>query len=513
MLGHRTLNVEDYLAILKRRWWIIAIPAIILPILAVVFTFYIPPKYVSQTLVLINQQKVPDDIVQPVVTGDLDSRLASMKEQILSRSSLQPIIEKYNLYASERDMDLRIESARKDIEIQPIRSEIARSNGLPGFKIFFTADDPHTAQQVCAEITSLFTGANLASREAAAEGTTNFLKEQLDQAKHNLDDQDAKLAAFQRQYFGMLPEDQANNTNLLGTLNSRLDASTQQLQAMEQGQSMMEAMLAQQQSQAAAAPPAGPPVQSPQAQQTELDTLEAQKADLTSRYTADYPAVKEINRKIADLQKEMAQAEAATVPAPAPAPATSRPESASVQQLRTQLRAVALAIQNKRKEQDQILQEVRTYQARIESSPQVAEQEKELTRDYQTSQTAYDHLLAEMNQAQMATDLEHRQEGETFSLLDASNLPEAPTYPKQSEFALAGLIGGLTLGLVIVALLEYRDTALRTERDVWAFTQLPTLAVIAWSGGMDETSPGKLARLKRLFSRKGPKKLLADAPG
>src|SRR5437588_3102899 len=156
MLGHRTLTVEDYVTILKRRWWIIALPAIILPIVAVAVTFFIPPEHTSSTLVLIEQQKVPENIVQSVVSEDLNSRLASMREQIMSRSTLQPIIEKYNLYASKHvDMDARIEMARKAIDIQLIQSE-TRANGLPGFKIFFTADDPHTAQQVCSEITSLF---------------------------------------------------------------------------------------------------------------------------------------------------------------------------------------------------------------------------------------------------------------------------------------------------------------------------------------------------------------------
>ena len=112
-----------------------------------------------------------------VVTEDINSRLASMKEQILSRSSIQPIIEKFNLYADQHlSMDDRITLARKNIDIQPITSEIARSNGLPGFKIFFTASDAHTAQEVCAEITTLFTGANLRSRSEAAEGTTDFLR-------------------------------------------------------------------------------------------------------------------------------------------------------------------------------------------------------------------------------------------------------------------------------------------------------------------------------------------------
>ena len=298
MLGHRALNVEDYLAILKRHWWLIVIPTFILPVLAVVATLYIPPQYVSQTLVLIDQQKVPENFVPSVVTEDINSRLASMKEQILSRSSIQPIIEKFNLYADQHlSMDDRITLARKSIDIQPITSEIARSNGLPGFKIFFTASDAHTAQEVCAEITTLFTGANLRSRSEAAEGTTDFLKEQLDSAKRTLDDQDAKLAAFQREHFGMLPEDEANNINILSTLNTQLDASTQALSRMEQDKSYMETMLAQQ---AASSPGAA----SPQTDEKELQDLLAQQTNLTSRYSANYPDVISINRKIADLRRK-----------------------------------------------------------------------------------------------------------------------------------------------------------------------------------------------------------------
>src|ERR1017187_5656573 len=186
MLGHRALDVEDYLAIVKRRWWIVVITPIILPIAASALTFVIPPVYESQSLVLIDQQKVPENFVQPIVNEDLDSRVASMNEQILSRFSLQPIVDKYNLYGDQRlDMDARIDKVRKDITLQPIRSEISRSNGLPGFRIFFKASDPRTAQQVCAELTPLFTKLKLTSREAAAEGTTSFIKERLEQAPHH----------------------------------------------------------------------------------------------------------------------------------------------------------------------------------------------------------------------------------------------------------------------------------------------------------------------------------------
>jgi capsular polysaccharide biosynthesis protein len=137
-----------------------------------------------------------------------------------------------------------------------------------------------------------------------------------------------------------------------------------------------------------------------------------------------------------------------------------------------------------------------------------------LTRDLATSQAFYDKLRSNMETSQMATDLEHRQEGETFTVLDAPNFPAEPTFPKPATFAAGGAMGGIVLGLLIVVFLEYKDTALRTERDVWAFTQLPTLAILAWSGDVAEAKSGKLQRLKHIFGRKPPKELLAGGnPG
>jgi len=349
------------------------------------------------------------------------------------------------------------------------------------------------------------------ARAAAAEGTTDFLKEQLETAKHNLDDQDAKLAAFQSQHFGMLPSDVGSSSQMVTSLTSQLDAATQSLQQLEQNQSMMESMLAQQSQSTSSGGTSA--VESPQVQQKQLDDLQAQEADLSMHYTADYPDLKRIRRKIADLQAQMAKQASAPAPAAPAAPVINRPDPIPVQQLRAQLRGMALAIQSKRQQQQQIEAQIRNYQGRIQSSPQVEEQYKQLTRDYQTAQTFYDQLLTKYKNSQMATDLESRQQGETFSVLDPSNFPDSPIFPKPGIFAGGGFAGGLAIGVLIVALIEYRDTALRSERDVWAFTQLPTLAIIAWSGNMDENRGSILGRLRRLFRRKEEKKLLVDAPG
>jgi len=506
MLGHRALTVQDYLTILKRRWWIIAIPAIVFPIVGFAITFLVQPEYISQTLVLVEQQKVPESYVKSVVTEDLSGRLASMREQILSRSRLQPIIERFNLFANSKlSMDDRIDLTRKNIGITPIQSEIARTNGLPGFFISFKANDPRTAQLVCGEIQSLFVSENLSDRAASAAGTTEFLKGQLADAKTKLDEQDEKLAKFQQQYVGKLPGAESSNINMLTTLNTQLDAATQALARMEQDRSYAESILAmQQQNQATQSPEHGG--LAPQEQQVQLQQLLAQEADLTARYTDDYPDVVSVRRKIAELRQKLAQPAAPAVAATPPT--TPKPtDSQGVQQLRAQIRAMDQGIAQKKRDQAAIQGQLHVYQERVASSPAVEEEYKSITRDNQTAQAFYDSLLVKMNDSKMATDLERRQQGEQFRVMDEPNLPESPSSPKRTVYVGGGLAAGLALGLLIVGLLEYLDTAVRSERDIWAFTKLPTLGVIGFNGG-----PGVVKSKRRWFGRRSPEITAGTSP-
>jgi hypothetical protein len=246
MLGHREMTMRDYADMLKRRFWLILTCTVLLLGAGIVISHILPPQYVSQTLVLIEQQKVPEDYVKPVINEDLNGRLASMKEQILSRSRIEPIVERFGLYAGGKySMDDRVDMARKAIGINPIPYNQS-SRGMPGFFITFKARDARTAQQVCGEITSLFVSENLNAREQSAEGTTDFLKQQLEDAKRNLDDQDAKLAAFQRKYIGRLPEQESSNSNALQAMTTQLEAATQTINRLQQNETILEAMIAQQ---------------------------------------------------------------------------------------------------------------------------------------------------------------------------------------------------------------------------------------------------------------------------
>ena len=473
MLGHRELTMQEYAGILKRRFWLILICAILCLAAGVGVSYVLPPQYISMTKVLIEQQKVSEDYVKPVVTEDLEGRLASMKEQILSRSRIQPIIERFNLFAgSKYTMDDRVELTQKAIGIQPMPS--GQSHGMPGFSITFKAQDARTAQLVCGEITSLFVSDNLSAREQSANGTTEFLKQQLADSKRNLDEQDAKLAAFQQKYIGMLPEQNSSNSNTLQALTTQLDAATQSLSRTQQNVTFIESMISQQtRDQQRPETSAGGTVDE---RHTQLKALLAQKQELENLYTPNHPDVVAISRKIADLKAEIAHAPAQSAPGAA---AVATPDTLQLQQLKAQLRAAQQSMSVSRQEQARIEQQIRTYESRIESSPMVEEEYKQVTRDHETAVQFYNALLTKMNESSMATALERRQQGEQFSVMDAPNLPEAPTFPDRRIFAGGGLVAGLGLGLLITWLLEYRDTTLRSEIDIMAFTKLPTLALIS----------------------------------
>lgn len=488
MLGHRELTMGDYAEILKRRRWLILSCTLVLLGVGVGISYILPPQYISQTLVLIEQQKVPEDYVKPIVNEDLNARLASMKEQILSRSRIEPIIERFNLYPGGKyTMDDRVDLTRKAIGINPIPS--GQSRGMPGFFITFKARDAHTAQQVCGEITTLFVGENLSAREQSAEGTTDFLKQQLDDSKRNLDEQDAKLATFQRKYLGRLPEQEPANTNALQAMTAQLDAATQTVNRLQQNETILEGMIAQQpQESSQSSPSAG---SSGDLLQTQLKDAITQEKDLEAVYTPNHPDIVANKRRIANLRAEIARASSEQVKG---GTAVSSSDSPQLRQLKLQLRAERQALASAKQEQARIEQKVRGYEAKIESSPMVEEEYKQVTRDHETALQFYNTLLAKMNESSMATALEHRQEGEQFHVMDAPNLPESPTFPNHFLFAGGGFVAGLALGLFLTALLEYRDTSLRSERDIWAFTKLPTLAVVSYIDDLAAT-PRKHGKL------------------
>lgn len=492
-MTQRELTPADYLAMLRRRWVLVVLLAVVGGPLAYGVSRFLPNRYKSTTLVLVQQPSVPSEIVRPVDTTDIGQRLASMQQQILSRTRLEPIIRQFGLYASDVNrvsMEDLVGHLQKAIEVTPISPMAAtRARDLPGFYVAVTLDDPRAAQGVCTAVTSMFIEENLRLRQQHSEDTTQFLVQQLADAKAKLDEQDGRLAAFKTRYIGSLPDEEKTNLNLLMGLTSQLDAATQALARAQQDKTFAESMLTQQ----IGAWQAAQSGRSPETMDQQLAALQVQLAGLQSRYTDDYPDVIKAKNDIAALKKKIAENEEQKKQAVPDKTAKSTIEPPQVSQLRAQIHNYDQVIAEKTREQDQIKQQIKVYQDRVQSSPIIEQQFKELTRDHQTALDFYNDLLKKRDQSAMATDLEHHQEGEQFRVLDPANLPNKPSFPNRPLFALGGFGGGLGLGLAIAFLLEMKDSSMRTERDVEFTLHLPVLAMVPAIEPLTENKPNEPA--------------------
>jgi polysaccharide chain length determinant protein (PEP-CTERM system associated) len=476
MIRNGEITVSEAKRIFRNYWWILPIAVIGCAVLGFLVATVLPKRYTSETLVLVDQPTVPTEFVKPVVTEDLNHRLSSMQEQILSRTRLQPIIEKFGLYPNLRGkvhIEELVEKLQTAVVVKPMDAMPGTGNhSLPGFYVDVTFDNPQTAQQICTEITSMFMQQNTREREQQAVSTTSFLSEQLEEAKKKLDDQDQKLATFKRQYLGSLPEEGQTNLNLLTGMNSQLEANIQALSRAQQDKTFNESLLTQQESSATALLPGGQ--NNGETPEQQLNALEDQLNTLEARYTPEHPDVVKLRNQIEEYKKRMAAAPKVSHDGGA----IPKTDSYQVQQLRAKLRQDDQNIADLTKRQGQIQEQITQLQGRLQASPVVEQQLKEITRNYQTAQDFYNELLKKRQQSAMATDLEHQQESEQFRVLDPPSLPEKPSFPKRTYFAGGGLGAGLALALGIMYLIALLDKSMHTERDVEACLNMPVLTTV-----------------------------------
>jgi polysaccharide chain length determinant protein (PEP-CTERM system associated) len=476
MAANRELNSTDAKRVLRRYWWILPISTVLLTLISWVAANVLPKRYTSQTMVLVEQPAVSAKYVDPVVSDDLNHRLATMQEQILSRSRLQPIIEKLNLYPEDRGrvhIDDLVEKLRGAVTVKPV--EVMQGTGphqLPGFYISATFDTPQLAQQVCTEITSMFLAQNARQTEQQASRTTNFVSEKLAEAKTKLDQEDAKLAEFQRQHPGSLPEDTQPNLGMLTGTNTQLEANTQAIARAEQERAFNESLLQQEEANWKTRTTGGT---NPDSADQQLSLLQDKLTDLLSRYTPDHPDVIKTESQIAELKKRMAEP---PKQAPANAPAQSTHEPPQIQLLRAKLKQDELTIANLKREQAQIQSQVRQLQVRMEATPMVEQQYKEITRDHQTASDIYNDLLKKSQSAMESRDLASKQDSEQFRVYDPPNLPQNPSFPKKPYFLGGGAVGGLLIGFGILFLLAMMDKTIHSEHDAELFLHLPVLTVV-----------------------------------
>jgi len=477
MVRNGEINLGDARRVLRRFWWILPITTILLGAIGLGAALVLPKKYTSQTMVLVEQPTIGPDYVKPVVTEDLNHRLASMQEQVLSRTGLQPIIEKFGLYPKDRDrvhIDALVEELRAAVTIKPMEATPGtQTHQLPGFYVDVTYDNPRTAQQICSEITSMILAQNAGDRQKQVRVTTDFLSQQLEEAKQSLDAQDAKLAQFKRQYLGSLPEEEQTNLNILTGMNTQLEANTQALSRAQQDKAFTESLLSQQEANWKASQIGQNPVTAEQ----QLAALEDQLTNLQARYTPEHPDIIKLKNQIEEVKKQLTAPPKDNTAANSTLQASVK-EPPEIQQLRAKLRQDEISITDLAHRQSEIQEQIRQLQGRVQASPVVEQQFKELTRNYQTALDFYNDLLKKRQNAGVAGDLESEQQSEQFRVYDPPSLPDQPSFPKKVIFVGGGLGGGFALGLGILFLIAIGDKSLHNERDVELALKLPVLVTV-----------------------------------
>ncbi len=470
---------------MRRRWWLLG-PFFLCGFLAFGVARLWPEQYRSEALILIEQQKVPEQYVTPNVVHDPQDRLQNMTQQILSRTRLRRLIEQFNLFPAERarlTMDEMIDKMRERIRIELVQAP-GRSGALTAFRINFSAGSPRVAQQVTNELTSLFIEENLRARTQQSVSTTDFLQNQLEQARKDLAEQEERQRQYKMRFLGQLPEQQQSNLQILSSLEAQLRAGTDGLERAEQQKIYLESMQTEyqrmqrsfeersQNALAAAAPerPSDAAIRDSKKQLTEMET----------KYTPRHPDVLRLKQQVGRLEAQAAAESepaggARTKPGAAGAAAGLEPASAEVQ---SRLKAVGSEIESHRKDSQEVRQRIRQFQARLDLTPVREQQLAEVSRSYENARQYYQSLLQKKLQSELATNLERRQQGEQFRILDPASLPQKASQPNRMSILLVGWALGIGAGLALTALLEITDKTLRTEIDVSQSIALPVLVHI-----------------------------------
>jgi succinoglycan biosynthesis transport protein ExoP len=473
---------DEYWAIaLRRRWWIL-LPLFLTWAAIWGVGWILPSTYQSESLILVEQQKVADQYVTPNVTNNLQGRLESLTQQIHSRTRLQATIDRFHLYSRPLGLNGAAKSAdpveqmRNDIKI-----ELVETPGRPGeftaFKMRYSAESPELAREVNSELTTLFINENVKAQQELSENTTAFLENQLADARAEMAAQEAKVAAFKEKHLGELPSQLESNVQILAGLQNQLQNAQRTLDAAKQQKLYLESLLQQYQSAQASLGPGNSTATSTPTLGKELLDLRLRLRDLQSRYTDEHPDIVALKDKIAKTEKLEKQAENETAAnqkdpktiTTVEPPAIGELQSGSpnsMMQVQSQLKANQLEILNDQQRERDLESQISAYQARLNLTPETEQELTNISRGYEESKANYNSLQQKQMQSQLATSLEHQQQGEQFRVIDPPSLPNKPSSPNHVYFSLGGLIVGVCLGLCLTAVLELVDVRVRQEKDL-----------------------------------------------
>ncbi len=481
-------GIERLRAAWSRRKWL-AVLVFALPATATTSLLLgLPDIYRSTATVLVERQQVPEAFVRPTVTSELETRLHTISQEILSRSRLEGIIARFGLYSDLRarvSSEEVIESMRKDLRLDLKATEArGRAGTTTAFALSYQGRDPQTVALVTNTLASFYIEENLKVREQQATGTADFLKGQLAETRKKLDEQEQRVSEFRKRHVGELPQQMQANLATLEALHTQLRLnSDNQVRAAER-LGALQAQMAEAASLARLPGPApGLGAESslaPEQPDARLLRLRQELAAARARYTDDHPMIARLREEIATLKEEVPETRTdheATTKA-SPPPPQSPPLNPYALRVREALQTAETELKILKAEEQRLRAGIAAYQGRVEKTPQREQEFLEMSRDYDSTRELYQSLVKRQEEAQLAESMEQRQKGEQFHILDPAVPSVIPVAPNRPRFLLVSLTLSAALAAGAIVLAEMLDTSFHSVAELRAFTTVPVLASI-----------------------------------
>ncbi|MGZ8463087.1 MAG: GNVR domain-containing protein [Candidatus Deferrimicrobiaceae bacterium] len=482
------MEVREYAKLFLRRKWIIVFSVLSILFAATVYCVVSPELYKSSISILVIPQTVPEDYVRSTISLRVDEQLSTIKQQVMSRTTLTKVMEELHLFEKERKSltsEVMFARMRKRIEIDVVQGQSRGSSEV--FSLSFLHENPEGAMHAAALLASIFIEENLKTREHQAVGTSEFLESQLKGTKAMLEVMEKRVKEYKMQYMGELPQQMDANLRMLTGLQDRLRSNESSIRSAEERKALLEVQLSLIGKTASSGTNGdGKPVlvfshDPSRSLGEELAQKKARLADLTSKYTEMVPEVSRAMQDVADLEARIEEARRSAAALTARDKKADHQDSAGVDEIRRMeapLKAVMVEIASLKKEKEEVRKSIASVEQKLKQTPRREQEMISLIRDYDNQKLSYNDMMKKKLQADVSQNLEKRQKGTQFQILDPANLPEVPFQPNRKLVMGASLLFSLFLGFGVAVVREAMDMRLRDVRDFRHLYKVPILGYI-----------------------------------
>ena len=523
------VNIEDIKGIIRRRKKGFFIVSLCIFFAAVVTAFVLPPIYLSQSTILIEEQQIPEEYVRSTITSYVEERLQSITQQIMSRTKLVEIMDQYHVYSDMRErytIEEILKKMRKDIRLETISAEVMdkrtgrASTATIAFTLSYQGKDPATTQKVANELTSLYLEENLKAREQRAASTTEFLEKELSDVQARMDTLESRLSQFKQAHLNELPNSSNVNLQAVARMERDMDQINTQLRSLNERKIYLQGQLAVVEPFNQPEPEKDPQAQKrmhlearrlelirlqtmvsekhpdikrlkeeikeleaqvgetgdPEIRERSLEAMEEELAEKNAKLGSKHPDVVNLSKQVAALRKEVDNPEER--PSSSPSDNPRRPDNPAYISLMTQIATTEMEIKSLMEEREVLKRKIATYQKRLEKAPVLENEYLNLVRRLESARTMYDDISHKLMESRVAEGMEEARKGERFTIIEPAQFPEKPYKPNRIAIMLIGFVLALGAGVGVGAVGESLDRSVKTAKELQTMMNAPMYSVI-----------------------------------